>query len=59
MSVKRLCSYPSMPLIVVSLKWILKSSFYLPTILNSKPKTENKITETCKHFYKEDFHVFW
>ena len=35
-----------------------KISFYVPTILNSKSKIENKITDTCKHFYKRDFRVF-
>ena len=37
---------------------ILKISFNVSTILNSKSKIETKKTDTCKHFYKKDFHVF-
>ena len=47
-----------MPLIVNSLKLILKISFSVSTILNSKPKIEKKRADTCKHFHKKDFHVF-
>ena len=57
MSVKCLCPYPPMPFIVDSLKQILKTSFHVSTILNSKPKIENEITDTCKHFYKKRFSV--
>ena len=35
-----------------------ENKFLCSTILNIKAKIENKITDTCKHFYKTDFHVF-
>ena len=55
MSVKCLCSYPSIHLIVDSLKKNLKTSFYVSTILNNKPEIENKKTDTCKYFSKKRF----
>ena len=36
----------------------LKNKFLVSIIFNSKPKIENKRTDTCKHFYKKHYHAF-